>query len=276
MKKLIKFAKRQNPISRYPLNDKKIQEEREKITAERERLNSDIALFNDTLHEVRKINNQLKSSALQLSNALKGIYIDDLEDEKVIKNIRKNIEANTNLLSIRMDAYDMLLNPDSIGEEMEVPIDIYRKVEKLYKCLYAKRIEKCLNVELIGHTDRKYRLTNTIELGFFIIFENAIKYSPNGDNITAEFFECEDQLEVVFTNWGIRPLDNEIPKIKERGFRSERVIKETTIEGSGLGLYLLEQICDSNDVELRILIGNGSKRVNGITYAPFVVRLLFK
>ena len=87
MKKLIKFAKRQNPISRYPLNDKKIQEEREKITAERERLNSDIALFNDTLHEVRKINNQLKSSALQLSNALKGIYIDDLEDEKVIKNI---------------------------------------------------------------------------------------------------------------------------------------------------------------------------------------------
>ena len=94
------------------------------------------------------------------------------------------------------------------------------------------------------------------------VMNNAIKYSPNGDNITAEFFEREDQLEVVFTNWGIRPLDNEISKIKERGFRSERVIKETTIEGSGLGLYLLEQICDSNDVELRILIGNGSKRVN--------------
>lgn len=93
MKKLIKFAKRQNPISRYPLNDKKIQEEREKITAERERLNSDIALFNDTLHEVRKINNQLKSSALQLSNALKGIYIDDLEDEKVIKNITQVSEV---------------------------------------------------------------------------------------------------------------------------------------------------------------------------------------
>lgn len=241
-----------------------------------EKLKSDISLFNETLHEVRKINNQLKSSALQLSDSIVRFSADkDSPDVKEIDDIRKNIEANTELLSIRMDAYDALFNPNTITEDMAVSIDIYKKVEKIYKCLYALRKKNNLIVEFYGHTYRSYKLRNTIELGFFIILENAMKYSPINEKIKVEFLECGDSLEVAFKSWGIRPFDGEIKKVTEKGFRSEKV-KKHNIPGSGIGLYLLDQICQVNNVGLFISIGNGSKKINSINYSPFIVRLTFK
>lgn len=270
LRKLIKsspYVQLSTKVQKQQLNE---------IEDAKRRLDADRMLLNDTIHEIRKINNQLKASTLQLSNCLKQIYIGNDNLFREIKNIRKNIEANTQLLSIRMDAYDMLLNPELSNGDMVVPIEVYKKVEKVYKCLYAKRIEKNLDIELIGHTDNVYRLNNNIELGFFIVFENAIKYSPEGSRITAEFMDIGQNLEVVFTNTGIMPLDGEITQLIQRGVRSERVISDTNIEGSGLGLYLLDQICESNGVELKIKIGKGTQRINGLSYAPFIVTLIFK
>ena len=43
-----------------------IREEQEQLESEEKTLKQNISLLNETLHEVRKINNHLKSSALQL------------------------------------------------------------------------------------------------------------------------------------------------------------------------------------------------------------------
>lgn len=272
-KKLSKMRRKNNKI--YSSASKSaIREEQEFLESEEKILKQNISLLNETLHEVRKINNQLKSSVLQLSNALRSVYIDSNKSIE-IENIRKNIEANTSLLSIRMDTYDMILNPDSIKDDMVVPIPIYKKIEKVYKCLYAQRKEKDIDVKMDGHTGRAFRLNNTIELAFFIIVDNAIKYSPVNEEVKIEFLDCVLLLEVTFTNWGIRPNVGEMAHIRERGFRSQKVINETNIEGSGLGLYLLQQICDSNNVKLDIHIGNGSQMIKGLSYAPFVVKLTF-
>ncbi len=269
-----RLSKMQRKKDKSFVSKSEIWEDHELLESEEKTLNQNISLLNETLHEVRKINNQLKSSALQLSNALRSVYIDGYKYTE-IENIRKNIEANTSLLSIRMDTYDMILNPNSVKDDMVVPITIYKKIEKVYKCLYAQRKEKDIDVKMDGHTDRSFRLSNTIELAFFIIIDNAIKYSPVNEEVLIEFLDCVHSLEVTFTNWGILPNAGEMTHIRERGFRSQKVIDETNIDGSGLGLYLLQQICDSNNVKLDIHIGNGSRRVKGLAYAPFVVKLTF-
>ena len=269
-----KLSKTQRKKDKSFVSKSEIWEDYELLESEKKTLKQNISLLNETLHEVRKINNQLKSSALQLSNALRSVYIDTYKYTE-IENIRKNIEANTSLFSIRMDTYDMILNPNSVKDDMVVPITIYKKIEKVYKCLYAQRKEKEIDVQMDGHTDRSFRLNNTIELAFFIIIDNAIKYSPVKEEVRIEFLDCVHSLEVTFTNWGIRPNVGEMAHIRERGFRSQKVIDETNIEGSGLGLYLLQQICDSNNVKLDIHIGNGSQMIKGLSYAPFVVKLTF-
>ena len=193
MRKRTSKTLRKNNNYSSSVSKSSIREEQEQLESEEKTLKQNISLLNETLHEVRKINNQLKSSALQLSNALRSAYIDS-NNSIEIENIRKNIEANTSLLSIRMDTYDMIFNPDSIKDDMVVPISIYKKIEKVYKCLYAQRKKKDIDVKMDGHTGRVFRLNNTIELAFFIIVDNAIKYSPVNEEVKIEFL-------IVFILW---------------------------------------------------------------------------
>ena len=245
-----------------------------KIEEERRDLEQNVSLLNETLHEVRRINNQLKASALQLSNALNDAHF-DINKHSEIENIRKNIEANASLLSIRMDAYDMILNPDSIENEMIVPLSVFRKVEKVYKCLYAQKKEKNIDIRMSGHSNHLFRLSNIIELAFFIIIDNAIKYSPENEVVTIDFKENSSSLAVSFKNWGIRPHEEEEAHLTERGFRSKIITRKTTVKGSGLGLYLLKQICDMNNVVLNIHIGKEGEMIDGLTFSPFIVKLTF-
>jgi signal transduction histidine kinase len=104
--------------------------------------------------------------------------------------------------------------------------------------------------------------------------ENAIKYTPDGNNITVSFNEIGNNMEVKFKNLGIRPLDSEIEQLTKRGFRSKKVL-DNGFEGSGLGLYLLQKICDSNNVKLQIETEKEKMKGGGITYSDFIVTLTF-
>ena len=93
-------------------------------------------LLDDTLHEIRKINNQIKANTLEISRIIDSLFIEDEGTDKHLHNTLKTLEGNASLLSIRMDAYDLALNPSSGDDEMEADIGVYSKIEKVYKCLY--------------------------------------------------------------------------------------------------------------------------------------------
>jgi hypothetical protein len=76
-------------------------------------------------------------------------------------------------------------------------------------------------------------------------------------------------------NWGIRPGDDEIKKLTDRNYRSRNVINRNVEEGRGIGLYLLNQICSVNDIQLKIKLGNDNKYHNGYRYSPFFVEMKF-
>ena len=233
----------------------------------------DIQVFNETLHEVRKINNQLKSSSEQLSNSLR-----DLNEEltKEIDDIRKNLLANCDLLSIRLNAYDMVVNPSLHENALRIDIPIYRYVEKVYKCLHNFRVKKKVIVNMVGTSTAIYKACSIIEVGLYIIIENAIKYSPEGLNVDITFNEYGKNLEVKFQNWGPKLQPSELAHITERGYRADQVKRMGDIEGSGIGLYLLNRICDSNDIKLKINTGNDMKIISGWIYKPFIVTLGFQ
>ena len=238
-------------------------------------LENDRRLVDDTIHEIRNINNQLKSNSLKLSNALKGVVLSDEQQSSYISNTLLTLCANASLLSIRMDSYDMMMNPSALSKEMSGLIGVYGKVEKVYKCLYSTRVDKRINIKLDGKSNLKFRLKSTIEIAFFIILENAIKYSPEGEEIIISFTEKNRQLIVVFKNFGIVPSDNEMRRLTERGYRASEIVHAKKIKGNGLGLYLLDQICVANKVAYDIRKGKETKILGGQEYKPFIVTLVF-
>ena len=253
----------------------KLQKERLELEKRRNDLDNDRKLVEDTIHEFRKINNQIKRSAYRLSRVIESISVSDESLSSDIENTMRTLSANASLLSIRMDSYDMVVNPSSLSEEMEAPLCVYSKVEKVYKCLYSTRVDKGVNINLEGKSTLKFQLKSTIEIAFFIILENAIKYSPRGEEIKVTFTEKNRQLIVVFKNYGIAPSDSELPRLTERGYRALEIVRDTNIRGSGLGLYLLDQICWANKVAYSIKKGTETKTIGGQEYSPFIVALVF-
>lgn len=257
--------------------------ERERVIAEKERqlemkeqiIAANKYLIDDTIHEIRKINNQINKNVIDLSKGIDDVGIYDENTDRFIHNTLKTLDANSSLLSIRMDAYDIMFNPASMGKELDVMMGVYAKVEKVYKCLYPSKKEKDITVNMIGGSEKKFRLRNSMELAFFIIIENAIKYSPVNQNIDIKFTDKRNGLEVQFVNWAICPRDDEMDSLTERGYRSQKILGKSQYKGSGLGLYLLKQICETNNVEYKFDKRDKTLIQAGVIYNPFSVTLIF-
>ena len=223
----------------------------------------------DTMHEVRKINNQLKTSLENLQESLES-------DDSHIWNIIQTMYGNTNLLSIRLGFYDYMMNPQLMLGAGKTDVHIYRKFEKVYKCLYPDKTSKGLNVIMKGNSYGMYSASSMLEIAFFIIIENAIKYSPINETVHIIFNEDKqmNQLKVSIENWGPFVETIEKDKLFERGYRGLRVIKARKTKGQGIGMYLLKQICVSNDVKLQVYTRD-MKFFDGDKYCTFGVRLVF-
>lgn len=227
-------------------------------------------LLDDTIHEIRKINNQLKASSEELNEHL----LKKLLEDNIIEDIRLNIFANCDLLSKRLNAYD-LLTQNGLGNDTYENIHIYKKFEKIYKCLYALRNDKKIGIDLKGTSISYVRARSSLELAIFILIENAFKYSPPEKRVLVHFEETRTRLIVKVQNWGLRIPEEEKGKLVIRGYRGDTVRRHGQTEGSGLGLYLFDKICQDNKVAYQILIGNDQKNLDGWIYKPFIVQLTF-
>ena len=248
-----------------------LNEREQRIIQQEKQLKTNSELFDDTIHEINKIYTLLESNANKLRNAYELSRFDDFFD-----NILKDMEGNVSLLSIRLQLHRYMMNPSLTEKDQTGKFVIWKKVEKIYKCLYAEKAKKNLSIVMTGSNTKSFKLRNTIEIAIFIIIENAIKYSPDNEVITINFVENKNNLVVSFTNWGTCPSDEEMSRLTERGFRSAITRQNPTIKGSGLGLNILEQICKSNGVDLNISKGNETKKISGIECNPFTIRLTFK
>jgi signal transduction histidine kinase len=87
---------------------------------------------------------------------------------------------------------------------------------------------------------------------------NAIKYTPEGGEITIEMEMQEDQeiLRITDNGPGVPPADQ--PHIFEKFYRASNVPKG--VGGSGLGLAIVKSIVDSHQGRIWVesLLGQGS------------------
>ena len=85
------------------------------------------------------------------------------------------------------------------------------------------------------------------------ILDNAGKYSyPNTTVRISGGRTRTDQFFIAIQNTGLELTRHELAKCRERGFRGE-LAKESTGEGSGLGLWIVDHIMRAHDGELEII-----------------------
>jgi signal transduction histidine kinase len=224
------------------------------------------SVIDDTLHELRKLNNQLKKQAFLLNKEVeKGKY-----DFEKITNYSKNVLATSQLVSVRLNAYDFTLNPEIIDSQTKTPTVIYKKFEKAKHCLSLFANEKNIIIVFKGNSKSLDAVFEIFELLPFILLENAIKYSLAGSEIICSFYDDGSRLKgISIQNIGPKPTAKEIEFLTEKGVRSENVVGK--IDGTGIGLYIVKLICDFHEYSLKIETKGPSKISNNIEYASFNV-----
>jgi two-component system sensor histidine kinase VicK len=75
------------------------------------------------------------------------------------------------------------------------------------------------------------------------LLENAVKYSPDGSDITVSVDARADQVVTAVTDCGIGIPSDELGQVFER-FHRGRQVSSTNYGGLGLGLYITKQIVE--------------------------------
>jgi signal transduction histidine kinase len=91
------------------------------------------------------------------------------------------------------------------------------------------------------------------------LIENAIKYSLADTEVVIKTEETKNQVIVSIQDQGFGISPEDLPKVKEKFFRSPRVISQS--QGTGLGLYLANYFVELHKGTLKIesQLGQGTK-----------------
>jgi signal transduction histidine kinase len=83
------------------------------------------------------------------------------------------------------------------------------------------------------------------------LLENAVKYSPENINITLSMYRFKNTLHIAISDEGIGISDHEKTKVFEKFYRVGNEDTRST-KGTGLGLYIVEQIVKAHNGKISI------------------------
>lgn len=217
------------------------------IDKKENQVNSKKELLDDTLHELRRINKQLKKQAFFLEKEL----TQDNYDLKSVRDKAKNVLSAAQLVSVRLNAYDFTLNPGLVETGSKSDMNLYKKFEKARYCLSVFAEEQHNSIEFKGSCHDSVAAYEILEILPYVLLENALRYSPKGKGISCEFKLSQGKLEsITVKNIGPIVQKDELATITDKGVRAKSVIGK--IKGTGKGLYIVKLICDYHGFDLLI------------------------
>jgi len=228
-----------------------------------------IEAVDDVLHETRKLNGQIKN----ICDAIWEDYASTSEfDAAYLDEQLNSIHVCSYMIYNRFSYFDTIINPKLyIGDPYEAVI--FKKFDKMRK-LMKGYLRKNVWITISPNSFYKYKIYPTFETLLFIIFENAIKYSPDNSPVNVEFSEPHlGVLDVKIDSIGPYCEENEIVHLADKGFRSESARMLNT-SGQGFGLSFAKEVCEKHRIGIRFS-SMYSHKDHGVKYGHFSVNLHF-
>ena len=221
-----------------------------------------------TLHELRRLNADLKAYAEGLTAAVNSADLADLR----LKS--ETIFATSTLISVRLDAYDLETNPEAATTGNRIVAGVYRKFDKSKRCLEVTRARERAKIYFQGSTYSNILAYPVFDLLPYVLLENAIKYTPEGETVCVDFDEIEDGLTVSVSSLGPLLENDERDQIFARGFRGKHAAK-SGIHGTGIGLYLAARISEIHDLKVAAHVSGDVVDYKGVPYSSFCIEVHF-
>lgn len=237
---------------------------------ERARLYS---VLDGIMHETRRLNSEVASACEDVSK--------DITNKNYAQAALDADDAfyASGLLSSRLTFADFEVNQDSIARQLKYSAGVYKKFDKARRILSRAAKRKHINISIQGPSRNEIDVLPAFEMVPFVILDNAVKYSPENQDISIEVTDnpiVGVRVQATVSSIGPLVLANELSELVKRGMRGSQA-SSSKIPGEGIGLYLADTLTRLADGRMEL---SSSRKVlcniNSITYSQFIVRLSFR
>jgi len=209
--------------------------------------------MSDFLHDITKVNKMIDNNS-------KNICKTNLIKRDISK--LESIYHLSDFITKRIELYRLTSNPAIIqtGKKRERNAyklwDIYRHIFNDF-CRESNlsidmKIYNMAHIEENGQ-DTLFKANDSITILPYLLIDNAVKYSENNSVIKIRFYQSNGNLKKITIS--SRPsyvIMEDTRLFFQRGYRSSNNTSKSS--GSGLGLDIVRQICDFNNINVEIYI----------------------
>ena len=110
-----------------------------------------------------------------------------------------------------------------------------------------RALKKKVRIKIEGNLYKEYEFYDSFQLVPMILIDNAIKYSIENQNIIIKFSRDEIEKNTIVSVESFGPVIDLEDEVFKKGIRCENAMKYTS-EGIGMGLYILKNICEANNL----------------------------
>jgi len=222
------------------------------------------------MHQFRASTKNIAYHANELSVATRG----EIDVANVQYRTQQIIEA-VPVISSQLALVDLYLAPQQLGQVDE--ISLHNLFFKTIQHLRLKQKEKKVQIILSGDGRFNIHANNIVENIPYILFDNAIKYSPPSMNVDVLIYEdmVTDSILVCVSSMGPKLGEGESPSVTKLNFRGTYA-RATMLPGQGIGLFILDSICKNQGIQLSISSEGGESIINEIPYRLFKVKMCFR
>ena len=196
------------------------------------------------------------------------VYSQLLTEEKLpqsAQDLAAHIEEQSEKLSFLISS---LVKTSRLENGIVATVPAENSVKALLEDIHLENAaaEKDITLTIQNYTDITALFDPKWTLEALVnIIDNAVKYTPEGGNVTVSVTEYEMFARIDISDTGIGILEEEIPKIFQRFYRSPEVREKS---GVGIGLYLARKIISDENGYIKVT----SEKGKGSVFSVFLPR----
>ncbi len=193
-------------------------------------------LYRNLTHDLRGISNEIYNQSL-----IARKLAERKRDGQTFRSLERVLAAQQ-MMSVRLDIIDYESGQAIKRGRGRIPV--FPKLEKVIHCFRRRMSAEKLRYRLVGRSFGETSGPDILEIAFWVVIENAIKYSPKERQINFLIDEGGDWIKVNVQSWGPCIANNERTRIFDRDFRGVAVRDKESRDGSGIGLFACKAIIE--------------------------------
>ncbi len=214
---------------------------------------------------VANVSHELRTPLTTVKSYTETLIDDEIQNEEIAMNFLNVINGEVDRMAIlvqdlldlsKFDSEKMVLNMEAL--------DLRKIVEKTISQNKILIDKKSQNIETEFNKDEYIILGDIIRINqvFNNILSNAIKYSPENENIYVSIHEDDEEYIVNIRDTGIGIPKEDIAHIFERFYRVDKA-RSRQMGGTGLGLAITKEIIEvhGGSIKAQSEIGVGTTMI---------------